>query len=355
MTTPAVRPRRLVILTEGRTDPVAAKTAACVIRYGTDEIVALLDSTQAGRTAQELMGIGGAIPVVARLEDAAGANTLVIGIAPAGGKIPPAWRATLLEAIARGCDVVSGLHDFLSDDPEFAAAARKHGVHLVDVRKNSERDVASGTGFREDCLRIQTVGQDCSCGKMVVSVEVARALARDGHDAKFVATGQTGILVEGDGCPVDCVVSDFLNGAVEKLVLANQHHDILVIEGQGFIAHPRYSPVTLGLLHGARPQGLILCYEAGRPHVMGMPGVALKPLVELRTLYETVAGALSPARVIGVGLNSRLLSPDDAERERERVRSEMGLPVCDVYRHGPAELVDAVLQFRAELMGNHSI
>lgn len=348
----ASEPRRLIILTEGHTDPVAAKTAACVIRYGTDEVVALLDSTQAGKTAQETMGIGGAIPVVARLKDAPAANTLLIGIAPAGGKIPPAWRSILLEAIESGHNVVSGLHDFLSNDPEFARAAERRGVRLVDVRKNDEHDVATGEGFRDGCLRIQTVGQDCSCGKMVVSVELARALAGRGCDAKFVATGQTGILVEGDGCPVDCVVSDFLNGAVEKLVLANQHHDILVIEGQGFIAHPRYSPVTLGLLHGARPQGLILCYEAGRPHLMSLPNVAPKPLAELRTHYESVAGMLSPARVIGIGLNSRRLSPDDAERERERVRAEMGLPVCDVYRHGPDELVDAVLRLRAELIGD---
>ncbi len=247
--------RRLVILTEGRTEPVTAKTAACVIRYGNDEVVALLDSTQAGKTSQELLGIGGSIPVVAKLADAPGANTLVIGIAPSGGKIPPAWRPVLLEAMARGCDVVSGLHEFLCDDPEFAAAADKHGVQLVDVRKNDERDVAQGAGFRDGCLRIHTVGQDCSCGKMVVSVEVARGLSKRGHDCKFIATGQTGILIEGDGCPVDRVISDFLNGAVEKQILANQHHDILVVEGQGFITHPRYSPVTLGLLHGRSRRG----------------------------------------------------------------------------------------------------
>jgi uncharacterized NAD-dependent epimerase/dehydratase family protein len=340
-----------VILTEGSTNPVSAKTAACVIRYGTDEVVALLDSTQAGKTSHDLLGVGGAIPVVATLAEAAGANKLLIGIAPSGGKIPANWRPILLEAIARGCNLVSGLHDFLSNDAEFVAAAAKHGVELCDVRKNDERDVAKYEGFREGCLRIHTVGQDCSCGKMVVSVEVARALSKRGHDAKFVATGQTGILVEGDGCPVDCVVSDFLNGAVEKLILNNQHHEILVLEGQGFIAHPRYSPVTLGLLHGAQPQGLILCYEAARAHVMGMPQVQLKPLAEMRELYETVAGAIAPARVIGIGLNSRLLSPEDAERERERVRAEMGLPVCDVYRHGADELVDAVLRLREELFG----
>jgi uncharacterized NAD-dependent epimerase/dehydratase family protein len=340
-----------VILTEGRTEPVAAKTAACVIRYGTDEVVALLDSTEAGKTAQDLLGVGGAIPVVGRLEDAPSANTLLIGIAPSGGKIPPAWRPTILAAIARGWDVISGLHDFLCDDAELAAAAAKQGVRLVDVRRNDERDVATGAGFRAGCLRIETVGQDCSCGKMVVALEVARALSKRGHDAKFIATGQTGILIEGDGCPVDRVISDFLNGAVEKLVLANQHHEILVIEGQGFITHPRYSPVTLGLLHGARPQGLVLCYEAARPHVMGMPGVKLTPLSELRTLYETIGSALAPTRVIGIGMSSRLLSPEDAERERERVRMELGVPVCDVLRHGPGELVDAVLGLQRELFG----
>jgi D-glutamate N-acetyltransferase len=343
--------RRLVILTEGHTEPVGAKTAACVIRYGADDVVALLDSTNVGKTSQELLGVGGAIPVVGRLEDVESANTLLVGIAPSGGKIPPAWRPIVLAAIARGWNVVSGLHDFLCDDAEFAAAAAKCGVRLVDVRKNDERDVAMGAGFRNGCLRIQTVGQDCSCGKMVVSVEVARALSRRGHDCKFIATGQTGILIEGDGCPVDRVISDFLNGAVEKQILANQHRQILVVEGQGFITHPRYSPVTLGLLHGARPQGLILCYEAARLHVMGMPSVKLTPLVELRELYEKIAGAVEPTRVIGVGLNSRLLSPEDAERERERVRDELGVPVCDVFRHGPDELVNAVLALQAELYG----
>jgi uncharacterized NAD-dependent epimerase/dehydratase family protein len=274
--------RKLIILTEGRTDPISAKTAACVIRYGQDEVVALLDSTQAGKTAHELLGVGGEIPVVAQLEDAPTANTLLIGIAPAGGRIPPAWRPIVLAAIERGCDIISGMHEFFGDDPEFAAAARRRGVQLLDIRKNAEREVANRQGIRADCLRVLTVGQDCSVGKMVVSVELARALQQRGHDAKFVATGQTGILIEGDGCPVDCVVSDFLNGAVEKVVLANQHHEIVLIEGQGSITHPRYSPVTLGLVHGAMPQGMILCYEAGREAVRGMDEIPLTPLAKLR-------------------------------------------------------------------------
>jgi uncharacterized NAD-dependent epimerase/dehydratase family protein len=339
-------PRKLIILTEGRTDPIAAKTAACVIRYARDEVVALLDSTQVGETAQTLLGVGGAIPVVARLEEAPAANALLIGIAPTGGRIPATWRSIVLAAIDRGYDIISGMHEFFSDDPEFAAAARARSVALLDVRKNSERDVANRESIRSDCLRILTVGQDCSVGKMVVSVEVARALAARGNDAKFVATGQTGILIEGDGCPVDCVVSDFLNGAVEKLVLANQHHEILLVEGQGSITHPRYSPVTLGLLHGAMPHGMILCYEAGRTHVHGMNGIRLTPLAKLRELYEALAGVMLPSRVIGVGLNSRLMNSSDAARERERVRSELGVPVCDVIRDEPDELVDAILALK---------
>jgi len=168
----------MIILTDGYNDAHVAKTAICLLRYKPEEVVAVLDRQQAGRTSQELLGVGGAIPVVGSLGDAPQANTLLIGIAPPGGKIPPPWRPIVLEAISRGLDVVSGLHDFLKDDPEFASAACKHGVQLIDVRDNDERDVASCRGIREGCLRIHTVANDCSLGKMVVSVEVVEGLKR---------------------------------------------------------------------------------------------------------------------------------------------------------------------------------
>jgi uncharacterized NAD-dependent epimerase/dehydratase family protein len=185
---------------------------------------------------------------------------------------------------------------------------------------------------------------------MLASVEITIGLKARGYDAKFVATGQTGIMIEGDGCPVDCVVSDFVNGAVEKLVLANQHHDILLVEGQGSLSHPRYSAVTLGLLHGCVPHGMILVYEAGRRTVLGMDYVPLTPLRTIVEVNEMMARLAMPkSRVIGVAMNSRLLGPDEAETERERVRREVGVPVCDVIRHGPGDLVDAVLALRQEL------
>ncbi|MGI9427510.1 MAG: DUF1611 domain-containing protein, partial [Bythopirellula sp.] len=240
--------RRLIILTEGHTEPITAKTAASVLRYKPEEVLALLDTTQTGKTAQELLGVGGNIPIVGNLDTVPDANALMLGIAPPGGRIPESWRPVILGAIARGMDVVSGLHDFLVADAEFSQAAAEKGVQLIDVRQNNERDVANRQNIRPECLRIHTVGQDCSLGKMLVALELSNALQRGGHDCKFVATGQTGILIEGDGAPIDCVVADFVSGAVEKLILANQQHEILLVEGQGSLAHPRYSGVTLSLL-----------------------------------------------------------------------------------------------------------
>lgn len=338
--------RRIICLTEGHTNPHTAKTAASVIRYRPEEVVAVLDSTNVGGDLQSLLGVGRGLPIVGSLSDApAGANTLLIGIAPPGGKIPQAWRAIILDAIARGMDVVSGLHDFLSDDPEFAAAAQRSGSKISDVRKNNEKTIARRVGINPNCLRIHTVGHDCSIGKMCVALEVTSALKERGYDAKFVATGQTGIMVEGDGLPIDCVVADFVAGAAEKLVLQNQHHQILLIEGQGSLVHPSYSGVTLGLLHGCMPQGLILCYEVGRERVTGVESVTIPPLTEIKRLNEMMANVMCHCEVLGIGMNSRRLSADQVEQERAQRMAELKLPVCDVYRDGPAALADAVAAY----------
>ncbi|MFM7206677.1 MAG: DUF1611 domain-containing protein [Planctomycetaceae bacterium] len=339
--------RRIILLTEGHSEPLAGKTASCLLRYRTADIVAILDSTQAGRTADDLFRVGGRIPVVATLDEAGPADELLVGIAPPGGKIPAAWRPVILAAIGRGMRIVSGLHDFLADDAEFASAARDRGVEIRDVRRNAERDVAKCPPLREECLRILTIGQDISVGKMVTSVELARSLRARGTDAKFIATGQTGIMIEGDGCPIDRVISDFVNGAVEKQVLANQHHEVVVVEGQATITHPQYSGVSLGLLHGCDPHGMILVYEAGRPHHMGLPHIPLPELERVIEAYEAMAGFRGGGQVIGVALNSRRLSAAEADAERERVRARLGLPVADPIRHGSGELVDAVLALAA--------
>jgi uncharacterized NAD-dependent epimerase/dehydratase family protein len=339
----------MIVLTDGHNDWHTAKTAVCILRYRPEQVVAVLDRSGAGKTCQEVMGIGGETPVVASVADAPEANALLIGIAPPGGKIPLAWRPIVLEAIRRKLNVISGLHDFLNDDAEFAAAAREHDVELVDVRRTDEHEVAAREGMREGCLRLQTIANDCSCGKMVAAVELAEGLKRAGADAKFVATGQTGILVEGEGCPVDRVICDFLNGAAERLVLANQHHDVIVMEGQGSLFHPRYSNVTLGLLHGAMPDGLVACFEMGRSMIEGMEPLPLPSLERVIEYYEASANVMHPCRVIGVSVNSRKVSEEAAQAECERIRREFGLPACDVIRHGPGELVQAALDLKRAL------
>ncbi len=340
--------RKLVILTEGHSNTHTAKTACSVLRYRPEEVEAVLDGTQQGMTAEQLLGVGGSIPVIGSLDEAPNANTLLIGIAPPGGKIPDSWLSVVLSAITRGMDVVSGLHDFLSDDAEFAQAAKNHKTQLIDVRKNNEHEIARRNGLREDCLRIHTVGHDCSVGKMVAAIEIVNELKRQEYDAKFIATGQTGILVEGDGCPVDCVVADFVSGAVERLILKHQHHDILVVEGQGSLVHPSYSGVTLSLLHGCLPHGLILCYEVGRETVTGIPDLSIPPLTEIRRLNEIMASVYQPCRVIGIAMNSNALTQQQAEQERRRTEDAFQVPVCDIFRHGTKPLVEAVLKLKQD-------
>lgn len=340
--------RRIVLLTQGHSTLYFAKTAMSLLRYRQTDIIAILDSDSAGQCADDLFGIGDQTPVVGSL-DGLNPDAVFLGTAVAGGKLPTGWRGIILDALALGIDVVSGNHEFLADDAQFQQAADANGCRLVDVRRNHEDVTSTGEPFRRECLRIHTVGQDCSLGKMVVSLEVQRELAGRNLDAEFVATGQTGIMISGEGVPVDCVVSDFVNGAVEALVRRNQHHDILLIEGQGSISHPSFSAVTMGLLHGCAPDGLIYCYEVGRRTVKGLDQV---PLLAHRTMinaYEANAALKNACRVIGIAMNSRNVSLEVADAERKRMEVEFGMPVCDVYRDGAQPLANAVLKLKQEL------
>ena len=342
--------RRIVLLTDGYSTPFLAKTAISLLRYRTGDIAAVFDREHVGKDSSHLFGEGvevPAVPVVDALP--ADADAVFIGIAPPGGKLPETWRTIIAEAIRRGIDVVSGLHDFIGNDQEFVALSESCGTRLVDVRRNSESSTATAEAFRDGCLRIHSVGQDCSVGKMVATLEVQRELADRGVDAHFLATGQTGIMISGGGIPIDCVVADFVSGAAESLVRANDHHDVVLIEGQGSISHPSFSAVTLGLLHGCSPHGLIYCYEVGRDQVKGLNDVPLLPAKRMIEAYEMSASLRHPCKVIGVGMNSRRVSSEEAEAERKRMEDELGLPVCDVYRDGAGRLADAVNALRGEV------
>jgi uncharacterized NAD-dependent epimerase/dehydratase family protein len=343
--------RRYVILAEGAFGELPSKTAMGVIAYGRDPVAAVIDSQRAGRDVAEWLGLEHRAPVVATLVEALAERptALLIGIAPQGGKIPPAWRAIIVEAIEHGLDIVSGLHEFVSDDPEFKALAALHGVELIDHRRPPDHfEVASGRAHRPGSRVILTVGSDCAIGKMTVALELRRAALEAGLRAVFVPTGQTGIMIEGWGVAVDRVISDFVNGTAEWLVeRAEQMGDWIFVEGQGSIDHPAYSAVTLGLVHGCAPHAMVLVHQPGRPGHHGWEGPdglgsPVKTVPQNVALYEAFAAAVTPARVAVVALNTSLLGEREARAEIARVAAETGLPVDDPYRFGPHALFDAL-------------
>ena len=299
-----LRPRRLLILAEGKSDdPHYGKTARGVLRYRPEDVVAVLDSES---SASELEGfplvrtVGGA----RRYEP----TTALVGVATQGGRFPPAWRELLKDCIREGLDVENGLHEFISTDPELIALAREHGVDLRDLRLPPPRlNVPTGANLTHGATTILTVGSDCAIGKMTVSLELDREARRRGWKSEFVPTGQTGIAIAGWGISVDAVIADFIAGAAEQLVLEGVERggDVLFVEGQGSLLHPGYSGVTLGLIHGAAPHAYVLCHKAGQLYVDENERFPMPPLAELVDLHERMSLLARPARVLAVALNTR--------------------------------------------------
>jgi uncharacterized NAD-dependent epimerase/dehydratase family protein len=345
--------RQLAILAEGHFDWHTAKTAVGVIRYGSDRVVAIIDSTHAGDDAGAALhdpdGPAKGIPIVA---DVAAAleyrpDALLIGIAPRGGRLPDDWRPGLLLAIESGLDIISGLHHFIADDAELADAARRRGVTIWDVRRPPESTalrIATGEPRRQGSHVVYVAGSDCNVGKMTAALEVDRSARARGLSSAFAATGQTGIMISGRGIPVDRYISDFVAGGVEALVEEfAQEYDWVFVEGQGSLSHPAYSAVTLGLLHGATPDYFLLCHQAGRTAISGYPAFPIPPLAEVRAMYETAAAWLKPARTIGVLLNTFGLSDDEARAALRAATDETGLPATDPVRFGASPIIDALL------------
>jgi uncharacterized NAD-dependent epimerase/dehydratase family protein len=334
--------KRYLILAEERSgDPHYGKTGRGLIRYGRWPVVAILDSTRAGERES-------GIPIVATVEEALRFHptTAIVGVATQGGRFPPRWRAIIASCIRQGLDVESGLHELLSDDPELVELARQHGVELRDLRRPpADVSVPTGENLRLAAKVVLTVGSDCAIGKMSVALELDREARKRGLRSLFVPTGQTGIAIAGWGIAVDAVVSDFLAGAAERLVVEGEARggDILFVEGQGALLHPLYSGVTLGLMHGSAPHALVLCHLAGSREIEGCPGHPIPPLPELVELHERISLPARRARVAAIALNTRLLGEEEAERALAETEAETGLPCDDPVRFGPGKLLDAVL------------
>lgn len=346
-------PRHL-ILADGDFSPLLSKTANSVIRYQPDRVVAVLDRSKAGQTAQQVLGFGGDIPVVASMAEGLrlGATSVLIGIAPVGGGLPDAWRAWIREALEGGCDVVSGLHTFLGDDPVLADAAARYGRTIHDIRKPpADLPVASGRARGLDALVVLAVGTDCNVGKMTAQLQLVNGLRARGLRTNFVATGQTGIMIEGWGIAVDAVVADFIAGAAEQITVRGAvDADVVLVEGQGSINHPGYSGVTLGLLHGSTPDAMILCHQPSRRYIGDYRKAAwleLPPLSTYVAHYEALANLVHPSRVVGIALNTYDLTDAEARQACQDASESTGLPATDPVRFDPAPLLDALVAAHA--------
>jgi uncharacterized NAD-dependent epimerase/dehydratase family protein len=346
---------RFLVLAEGLFGPHSSKTASACIRYTPERVVAVLDSTRAGSTAQDVLGFGGAIPVVASFEEglAHAPNAILIGIAPAGGQLPDEWRAMLVSALERGMAVWSGLHYFLADDEELAAAAARGGARIFDLRRPPKHlDVATGKTRDLDATVVLTVGTDCNIGKMTAQLQLRDVLKRRGNRVAFAATGQTGILIEGWGIAVDAVVADFIAGAAESLTLqAARDADIVLVEGQGSIIHPSFSGVTFGLIHGTLPHALVLCAQPTRQAIRRNEWVKIPALDEMVRMHDAATAPLRPAPTIGIALNTFDLSDADARAAIREAEAVTGLPATDPVRFDAAPLAEAIESFHRARAG----
>jgi uncharacterized NAD-dependent epimerase/dehydratase family protein len=339
---------RIAILLHEGTQTSKGKTGLSLLRYSEIPIVAVIDYQCAGRSLPELTKIDRDVPIAASVMAALEyqPTVLAIGIAPSGGGLPAAWQAEIKQAVAAGLSVVNGLHTPLAADPDLAALLQPD-QWIWDVRQEPQGlTVGTGQARQLSCLRVLMVGTDMSVGKMSTGLELHQASLKRGWRSRFLATGQTGLMLGHDGIALDAVRIDFASGAVEQLVMRyGQDHDVLYVEGQGSLMNPA-STATLPLLRGSQPTHLVLVHRAGQTHIHNFPEVPIPPLRKVVEVYETVAaagGSFAPAKVVAVALNTAHLDEEAAQRAIEQAQLETGLPCTDPIRRSADLILDAIL------------
>jgi uncharacterized NAD-dependent epimerase/dehydratase family protein len=338
-----VSDKKYLILAEGFSgDPHYGKTLRGVMRYRRESVVAILDTERVGESDD-------GVPIVGSVDDALhlDPNTALVGVVTQGGRFPGDWQELLKSCVAKGLDLENGLHVRLRDIPGLTELAADHHVELRDLREPpTDLSTVTGANLELDETIVLTVGSDCAIGKMTATCELDLEARKRGLRSVFVPTGQTGIAIAGWGIAVDAVVSDFLAGAAERLVVeGGERGDLLWVEGQGAILHPVYSGVTVGLMHGSAPHLYVLCHEVGRTVVEGDATESPIPsLGELVDLHERMSLRLRPAKVACIALNSSAVSEEEARAAIAAAKEETGLPADDPVRFGAGKLLDAVLE-----------
>jgi uncharacterized NAD-dependent epimerase/dehydratase family protein len=329
-------PRPYLLFLGDVQDELSAKTAFGIRDWCREDCVGQLRLLPRGVN----LGLEDLTPAEAR---ARGARTMVVGVANSGGYIAESWLPPLLAAAEAGLDIAAGLHQRLADHAPLAAAARRAGVALHDVRQ-PRGSFQVGTGRKRAGKRLLTVGTDCAVGKKYTALAIDRELRRRGELSDFRATGQTGLLISGRGIVIDAVIADFIAGAAEELSPANQAEHWDVVEGQGSLLHPSYAGVTLGLIHGTQPDALVVCHDPLRRELDEMPGFPVPDVALCAERHLAAARLTNPrARCVGVSVNTSKMSYEAASECRQAIASSMGVPCVDPIRDGVGDIVDYLL------------
>ena len=336
--------KKIVILSHGAFNYIKNKTGNMLIRYRTDEVIALLDRTKSGMTANDELGYGGNIPVLDNFDACIDLepDTLVIGNASQGGFISDDYRAEVIKAIEFGCDIISGMHHFINDDVEFVQLAEKHNVSLFDLRRPPDPpNFPKGSWHKRKIPVLLIVGTDCDTGKMTTAWEVSERLKSRGRKVEFIGTGQTGILLSGAGVPIDAVKADFMAGEIEHLIdKVSEDTELIIVEGQGALTNQYYAGVTLGLLHGAMPDYMLMTHDPARElDVTDYPMATMRLVMDM---HLDLMSNFKKSKFIGINLLTFKLSDENAKKEIDKVKEEYSMATTDLIRYGSNELIETI-------------
>ena len=334
------------ILCPNAFDYISNKTGNMLIRYRPQEVCCVIDPMKSGKTAQDVLGYGGKIPVVSNFNEAKdySPNAMVIGSSTQGGRINGQYRKEITAAINYGCDIYNGMHQFLNDDPELATLAKKETVTINDIRCPPDPPhFPKGSWKKRKAKVMLIVGTDCNTGKMTTGWEITERLKKRGKNVQFVGTGQTGIMLGGNGVPVDAVVADFMAGEIEHAVDAvNDQADLIIVEGQGSLTNMYYAGVTLGLMHGAMPDYMIMTEEPGR--AVDVSNNKMVSIGDVMELHLSLMKYFKPSQFLGINLLTYKMNEELALKEIKKIGAKHQLPTTDLVRFGDNKLIDHIEQ-----------
>ena len=336
--------KKIVILSHGAFNYIKNKTGNMLIRYRTEEVVAVLDRTKSGITAYDELGYGENIPVLDNFDDCIDfkPDTLVIGNASQGGFISDEYRVEVIKAIEFGCDIISGMHHFINDDEEFVQLAERFDVSLFDLRRPPDPpNFPKGSWHKRKIPVLLIVGTDCDTGKMTTAWEVSERLKSKDRKVEFIGTGQTGILLSGAGVPIDAVKADFMAGEIENMIdKVPDDTELIIVEGQGALTNQYYAGVTLGLLHGAMPDYMLMTHDPARDlDVTDYPMASMKLVMDM---HLDLMSIFKESKFIGINLLTFALSDEEAKKEIDKVKNDYGMPTTDLIRYGSNELIESI-------------